>query len=88
MNVEETLVERGDRYGAFTDNAAVTQCLKETMRHTQNWDRLEPEMREALDMIAHKISRILNGDPNYTDSWHDIAGYAQLVEISVKCNQR
>jgi hypothetical protein len=32
-----------------------------------------------LDMICHKIGRIINGDPDYADSWHDIAGYAQLV---------
>lgn len=25
------------------------------------------------------MKRILNGDPDYHDSWHDIAGYAQLV---------
>lgn len=31
-------------------------------------------------MIQHKIGRILNGDPAYADSWHDIAGYATLVE--------
>ena len=30
-------------------------------------------------MIFHKIGRIINGDPDYADSWHDIAGYAQLV---------
>jgi hypothetical protein len=30
-------------------------------------------------MIAHKISRIVNGDANYMDSWIDIVGYAQLV---------
>jgi hypothetical protein len=30
-------------------------------------------------MIAHKISRIVNGDANYMDSWVDIVGYAQLV---------
>ena len=30
-------------------------------------------------MIAHKIGRILNGDPNYLDSWIDIVGYAQLI---------
>jgi hypothetical protein len=35
--------------------------------------------RESLEMIAHKISRIVNGDANYMDSWVDIAGYAQLV---------
>jgi len=31
-------------------------------------------------MICHKISRIVNGDPNYKDSWHDIIGYAKLIE--------
>jgi hypothetical protein len=36
--------------------------------------------REALDMILHKIARIVNGNPNETDHWHDIAGYATLVE--------
>jgi hypothetical protein len=30
-------------------------------------------------MIAHKIGRIVNGDPDHVDSWVDIAGYAQLV---------
>ena len=30
-------------------------------------------------MILHKVARILNGDPDYVDSWADIAGYAQLV---------
>jgi hypothetical protein len=30
-------------------------------------------------MIMHKIARIMNGDPNYRDSWVDIAGYAQIV---------
>jgi hypothetical protein len=30
-------------------------------------------------MIAHKIGRIINGDPDYIDSWDDIAGYAKLV---------
>ena len=30
-------------------------------------------------MIAHKIGRIINGDPDYDDSWADIAGYAKLV---------
>jgi hypothetical protein len=40
---------------------------------------MAPDQREALDMIAHKIGRILNGDPDYSDSWRDIAGYATLV---------
>ena len=33
-----------------------------------------------LGTIADKIGRILSGDPNYADNWHDIQGYAKLVE--------
>ena len=36
--------------------------------------------REGLKAILQKIARILNGDPNYADNWHDIQGYARLVE--------
>lgn len=35
--------------------------------------------REAIEMICHKLARIVNGDPYYADSWTDIAGYAKLV---------
>jgi hypothetical protein len=43
------------------------------------WSRLDHSQAEALDMIAHKIGRILAGDPNHADHWDDIAGYARLV---------
>jgi len=35
-------------------------------------------------MIFCKIARILNGDPNLIDNWHDIAGYAKLVEMEIE----
>lgn len=44
------------------------------------WDLLTPIAKQALTVIADKIARILNGDPNYADNWHDIQGYAKLVE--------
>lgn len=37
-----------------------------------------------FEMIAHKIARILNGDPNYADNWHDIAGYATLIDLQLQ----
>lgn len=49
------------------------------MTDSKNWQSLAPDQKEALEMIAHKIGRILNGDPNYHDSWHDIVGYTKLV---------
>ena len=50
------------------------------MRRTPGWHRLDPDMKEALEMISLKVARILNGDADVTDHWHDIAGYARLVE--------
>lgn len=82
--VEDTLEERGKRYGKFSDHAATTQNLKGVMRLHSGWSDLNNSQREALEMIAHKIGRILNGDPNYADSWHDIAGYATLVDKQLK----
>lgn len=79
-NVQETLAERGRRYGNFFDHATITYDLKRICHQHQGWENLDDDMREALDMIAHKIGRILNGNPHYADSWHDIAGYATLVD--------
>lgn len=78
-NITQTLTERGTRYGKFKDHAVISQSLKDVMRLTDGWDRLACDQIEALEMIAHKVARILNGDPNYADSWVDIAGYAKLV---------
>lgn len=78
-DIAATLQERGTRYGKFPDHARITQTLKFTMQTTPNWTRLAPDQAEALEMIQHKIGRILNGDPDYHDSWHDIEGYARLV---------
>lgn len=80
-DIDKTLAERGERYGSFDGHAQITQDLKHIMHGTFNWNhRLTNSQREALDMIVHKIGRILNGDPHYIDSWHDITGYGKLVE--------
>ena len=92
--IADILKDRGSKYGDFRDQAAISQELKMIVwgaigerskrstidmhkgEHTQD---LAPYQLEALEMILHKIARILNGDPNYKDSWVDIVGYAQLV---------
>lgn len=73
------LDQRGERYGKFIEHAKISQALSSLMRETVGFDRLSADQCEALEMIQHKIARILNGDPNYADSWVDIAGYAKLV---------
>jgi hypothetical protein len=78
-DVNEILEERGSRYGLFITHAEITCALKEVMYHNGGYSKMAPDQREALDMIFHKIGRIINGDPDYADSWIDIAGYAKLV---------
>jgi hypothetical protein len=93
MSIENTLAERGNRYGDFTDHARLCQDLKDVMttfavvQNTPNsvavhfpWGELPATHKQALEVIADKIARILSGDPNYADNWHDIQGYAKLVE--------
>lgn len=84
--VQDTLAQRGSRYGDFTDNAMISQQLKQLImcendgKLREGYRRCNFVQREALEMIAQKIARILNGDPNYKDNWHDIQGYARLAE--------
>ena len=78
-SIEKTLQERQKTHGSFSTHAAISQLLTGAMRSREGWERLEDDQKEALEMIAHKIARILNGNPNVHDHWHDISGYATLV---------
>jgi predicted S18 family serine protease len=82
--ITETLTARGDKYGPFIGHAEISRALKNVIRfytveRKGSFQNIDADMAEALEMIAHKIARIINGDHNYADSWVDIAGYAKLV---------
>lgn len=79
QTTNEILEERGARYGEFKDHAKICQDLKHIMQATDGWVELSPSQAQALEVIADKIARMLNGDPNYDDNWQDIIGYSQLV---------
>lgn len=80
-DVNETLEERNSTHGDFTQQAECSQEIKKVVYFwaRKNSTELTQSQRESLEMIAVKISRILNGSPNHADSWHDIAGYATLI---------
>jgi hypothetical protein len=82
--IKEILEQRGERYGYFTNHAHISQNMKFIMRKSKQWTNLSDDKKEALDMIVHKIARILNGDPEYKDSWTDIRGYTKLVEDTLQ----
>ena len=80
MDIDITLAGRLKTYGKFEDHAKIAQNLKAAMYDCPNWGELDSDMKEALEMVQHKVARILNGDPTYLDNWHDIIGYTRLVE--------
>jgi hypothetical protein len=70
---------RDNQHGGLESVGITSQLIKNAMRESPNWEnfRLHPAGREALDMIGHKIARVLSGgDPHDFQHWEDIAGYA------------
>jgi transposase len=86
-DVDAILDERATTYGSFEDVAGFAQEMKNAIRMCNN-SELDDDQIEALDMIASKIARIVNGNPNHIDSWIDIAGYATLVADRLKGKAR
>ena len=78
--LEQTLAERGGRYGTFEHHATLVQTFKKIAEAAPSWYKMTPWEKQALEVIFDKIARMLNGDPHYLDNWHDIQGYAKLVE--------
>lgn len=76
---EMLVAERGQTYGLYSETSRISQNIKNTFKETPGYVRLKDFQREALDFIANKIARALNGKPDYVDNWDDIAGYAKLV---------
>lgn len=82
QSIEATLAERQAQYGCFEDVAFVTENIMAVLSkvRTNGLNDLPHTHRMALYMIASKMARIVNGDFNHKDSWHDIGGYSKLVE--------
>lgn len=80
----DLLAERAKTHGSFANNALISQQLKAIFHNPSNvtsetdWE-LRPIHKEALDMIALKLSRILSGQANFKDHWRDLSGYSLLA---------
>ena len=83
--IEKTLDEREKDYGDFAATYNMSGKLYDDLLEAlseqvvsrtvipQHWHN------EALHMICVKLARLVCGNINHRDSWHDIAGYATLV---------
>ena len=79
-NVNEMLAGRQARYGSFGGHAKIAQGLKAVMHDAPNWSKLTDVQKEGLEMVQHKIARMLNGDPKYLDNIVDVVGYSTLIK--------
>ena len=80
--------ERNGTHGSLRSRGDIAQRLKDIMRCSRNWHEMQGGQREALDMIMHKISRILDGMPEIEDHWLDVAGYAYQVVKELRGNEQ
>lgn len=78
-SVRDLLIKRDATHGSWFRQSTDAQKIKAVLRECGAWDALHPSCKEALESIATKQSRLLNGNPWDRDHWLDIAGYAMLI---------
>ena len=83
MNIKDTLDTRHGSHGSFKENGRVTMALIAQLKSGPSWHSMSTDQQLAAIFIAHKLARITCGNSNFPDHWHDIAGYATLVEESL-----
>ena len=81
--IEETLKTRGNVHGDFVSSAQFKDAVNTIVRLTPNYDCMDCACHQALFMIIEKMGRILYGDPHFADHWHDISGYAKLIDDAI-----
>jgi len=81
MSIKDTLHDRGASYGDFKTHAKISQAFKLLLEElcTETEKVLPDYQQEAIQMVFHKLGRVVNGDHMYIDSWRDMVGYLQLV---------
>jgi hypothetical protein len=84
MSIHDTLDEREKTYGNYADNCKLTQDMKDIVHAHPRWVTMSPDKKQSVEMILYKIARIITGDHGHKDSWHDIGGFALLIEQDLK----
>lgn len=77
--VQSVVAARDGSYGGFGGIALTCQNFKDIARSCPSWKSLNPSEKEGIDMIFHKITRILYSPKKIRDSWVDIGGYCRAT---------
>ena len=84
--IKDILIARASSHGQFDVFSSVAQNIKDAVQASPNWDDLCPVYKEGLDMICHKIARIVSGNPYHIDHIVDLQGYAALMQKHAENN--
>ena len=84
----DIIQEREKTHGSYKGTATWSQSIKDMFRSSSNWNTMTDGQKEALEMIAVKLARLLNGNPQFPDHWDDIAGYGKLGATSIESGER
>ncbi|MBK8270501.1 MAG: hypothetical protein IPK83_20275 [Planctomycetes bacterium] len=79
-STDSLLAERGKTHGDYHEQAELAGALRDLFATAGKWNKLTRVEKDAVLMIAVKLSRALTGNPHEGDHWKDIQGYARLVE--------
>ena len=80
--VEQTLEQRGEVYGSYRDGIELrAKIMTDLNQHHKDVTGVEMNMttQVAFGDLVMKLVRAA-GKPSHTDSFHDLAGYATLIE--------
>ncbi len=88
-NLDKVLKDRGTMYG---DYSKMAECICEMQRLVAQYQpknesgrlHMTDAQHHSLDMIMTKIGRIITGNPNHSDNWLDIEGYARLARENIE----
>ena len=89
-SVDETLKQRGGVYGSYEKVIATRATILEALKahHKQaTGDDMGTTIEVAFGDLVLKLVRGA-GAPYYPDSFHDLAGYAKLMEDMADEDQR
>jgi len=81
-SVEDTLKQRGSVYGSYEDVCALRAKILSLLNYHKinvTKEPMSPIQEVAFGDLVLKLVRGA-GAPNYKDSFHDLGGYAKLME--------
>lgn len=88
LELESILNNRAGSYGSYNEVAKIQTQIIDLLRSAKGYNKLKSSTILAIEMIIHKIIRLVNSGKEKEDTLMDIAGYALLALAEIKENNK